>query len=52
MDDSAGHSGEDSALMDKHFMAAVVVTFQSGSTIDVCLTRLRAAKDIAEICVV
>ncbi|KQH73256.1 glycosyltransferase family 2 protein [Xylella fastidiosa subsp. sandyi] len=52
MDDSAGHSGEDNALMEKHFMAAVVVTFQSGSTIDVCLARLRAAKDVAEICVV
>ncbi|MCD8456493.1 glycosyltransferase family 2 protein [Xylella taiwanensis] len=33
-------------------MAVVVVTFQSASTIDVCLTRLRAATDVAEICVV
>ncbi|HHW4683186.1 MAG TPA: glycosyltransferase family 2 protein [Xylella sp.] len=33
-------------------MAVVVVTFQSSSTIDVCLARLRAATDVAEICVV
>lgn len=33
-------------------IVAVVVTFQSGSTIDACLQRLRAARDIAEIRVV
>ena len=30
-------------------IVAVVVTFQSGSTIDACLQRLRAGRDIAEI---
>ncbi|GAB3059306.1 glycosyltransferase family 2 protein [Stenotrophomonas tumulicola] len=35
-----------------HAIVAVVVTFQSGSTIDACLQRLRDARDIAEIRVV
>lgn len=35
-----------------HAIAAVVVTFQSGSTLDACLQRLRDARDIAEIRVV
>ncbi|KAF1014036.1 MAG: putative glycosyltransferase EpsH [Stenotrophomonas maltophilia] len=33
-------------------IAAIVVTFQSGSTIDACLSRLRQAQDVAEIRVV
>lgn len=33
-------------------IAAVVVTYESGSTIDECLRRLRAARDVAEIRVV
>ena len=35
-----------------HAIVAVVVTFQSGSTLDACLQRLRDARDIAEIRVV
>ena len=30
-------------------IAAIVVTYQSGSTIDACLSRLRQAQDVAEI---
>ncbi|WP_329847508.1 glycosyltransferase family 2 protein [Stenotrophomonas sepilia] len=33
-------------------IAAIVVTYQSGSTIDACLSRLRQAQDIAEIRVI
>ena len=33
-------------------IAAIVVTYQSGSTIDACLSRLRQAQDVAEIRVV
>ncbi|PZT10383.1 glycosyl transferase [Stenotrophomonas maltophilia] len=33
-------------------MAAIVVTYQSGSTIDACLSRLRQGQDIAEIRVI
>ena len=33
-------------------IAAIVVTFQSGSTIDACLSRLRQAQDVAEIRVI
>jgi GT2 family glycosyltransferase len=33
-------------------IAVVVVTFQSGSTIDACLSRLRQAQDVAEIRVI
>lgn len=33
-------------------IAAVIVSYQSASTLDACLTRLRAAQDIAEIRVV
>ncbi|WMJ67789.1 glycosyltransferase family 2 protein [Stenotrophomonas sp. 24(2023)] len=33
-------------------IAAIVVTYQSGSTIDECLARLRQAQDVAEIRVV
>ncbi|HVJ36755.1 MAG TPA: glycosyltransferase, partial [Stenotrophomonas sp.] len=33
-------------------IAAVVVTYRSGATIDECLARLRAAADVAEIRVV
>ncbi|MFT4247086.1 MAG: glycosyltransferase family 2 protein [Pseudomonas sp.] len=38
--------------MDHDPIAAVVVTYQSGSTIDACLRRLRAAHGVAEIRVV
>lgn len=38
--------------MSEFQIAAVVVTYQSGSTIDACLTQLRAARDVAEIRVV
>lgn len=33
-------------------IAAIVVTYQSGSTIDACLSRLRQAQDVAEIRVI
>ena len=33
-------------------IAAIIVSYQSASTLDACLTRLRAAQDIAEIRVV
>ena len=33
-------------------IAAIVVTYQSGSTIDACLSRLRQARDVAEIRVI
>lgn len=33
-------------------IAAIVVTYQSGSTIDACLSRLRLAQDVAEIRVI
>ncbi|MBH1864467.1 glycosyltransferase family 2 protein [Stenotrophomonas maltophilia] len=33
-------------------IAAIVVTYQSGSTIDACLSRLRHAQDVAEIRVI
>jgi len=33
-------------------IAAIVVTYQSGSTIDACLSRLRQAQDVAQIRVV
>ncbi|MCU1196861.1 MULTISPECIES: glycosyltransferase family 2 protein [Stenotrophomonas] len=36
----------------KAAIAAIVVTYQSGSTIDACLSRLRQAQDIAEIRVI
>ncbi|MEE7548829.1 glycosyltransferase family 2 protein, partial [Xanthomonas sp. Kuri4-1] len=38
--------------MSERQIAAVVVTFQSASTIDACLARLRAAAEVAEIRVV
>ncbi|HDS1551457.1 glycosyltransferase family 2 protein [Stenotrophomonas maltophilia] len=36
----------------KAAIAAIVVTYQSGSTIDACLSRLRQGQDIAEIRVI
>ncbi len=36
----------------KSAIAAIVVTYQSGSTIDACLSRLRQAQDVAEIRVI
>jgi len=38
--------------MSEQQMAVVVVTYESGSTIDACLQRLRAAADVAQIRVV
>ncbi|WP_411849859.1 glycosyltransferase family 2 protein [Stenotrophomonas sp. LGBM10] len=35
-----------------HAIAAIIVSYQSGSTLDACLTRLRAAHDVVEIRVV
>jgi len=36
----------------KSAIAAIVVTYQSGSTIDACLSRLRQSQDVAEIRVI
>jgi GT2 family glycosyltransferase len=38
--------------MSEQQMAVVVVTYESGSTIDACLQRLRAAADVAQVRVV
>jgi len=42
----------DNRRMSEQQMAVVVVTYESGSTIDACLQRLRAATEVAQIRVV